>query len=48
VIVAQTSRSGAQRGTKYMQDARMETWQTLATVCAIWVTFFVNHRFARA
>jgi len=26
----------------------METWQTLATVCAIWVAFIVNHRFARA
>jgi len=26
----------------------METWQTLATVCALWVTVFVNHRFARA
>jgi len=31
-----------------MQDALMETWQTLATVCAIWVAVFVNHRFARA
>jgi hypothetical protein len=30
-----------------MQHARMETWQTLATVCAIWVSVIVNHRFAR-
>jgi hypothetical protein len=48
MIVAETSRCGAPRGTKCMQDARMEHWQTLATVFAIYVTVFVNHRFARA
>jgi hypothetical protein len=46
--VAEKSRCGISRGTNCMQHARMETWQTLAVVLAIYASVFVNQRFARA